>query len=165
MMNHRRTRAASAAVGLLAVALTIGASGARAQSSPENLPASIFQGTCAEFVGEPLVNLNQVTPNDPRIGGTFRGSTDALGVLTSESDVRISLRTLLGSPYAIVIGDPTAPLACGEIGGFTRGVITNDDLDIGLQPVGDSGIFGIAQLEGDGDETEVDLMVAAPYRR
>ncbi len=110
------------------------------------------------------MSLRPVTPNDPRVGGSFGGSTNATGVLTSGSDVRISLSTMLASPHAIVIGDPASPVACGEVGGFTRGIINNDEIDIGLSPVGDSGVFGIAQLEADGDETEIDLYVAAPFR-
>lgn len=115
----------------------------------------------------PLHRLSQVTPNDPRIGGSSSGSRTATSVLTSESEPRASLGTLLSNPHAIVIGDPASPVACGDIGECTRGIINNDDIDIGPAPVGDSGIFGLAQLEGDGDETEteteIDLYVVAPF--
>jgi hypothetical protein len=42
--------------------------------------------------------------------------------------------------------------------------VNNDDIEIGLAEVGDSGHFGIADLEGDGDEVEIDLYIAAPLQ-
>lgn len=149
---------------LVSSSLLAAAGDMSAQESPANLAANLFQGTCVELAGSPLQRLSQVTPNDPRIGGSFSGSRTATGVLTSESEPKIRLSTLLESPHAIVIGDPAAPVACGDVGGFTRGITNRDNLDIGLSPVGDSGIFGVAQLEGDGDETEIDLYVVAPFR-
>jgi len=156
-------RQVTAGFVLSSTILLAAAGGVSAQGSPANLEANIFEGSCAELAELPLQSLSQVTPNDPNIGGSFSGARTATGVLTSESEPRISLNALLSNPHAIVIGDPAAPVDCGDIGGFTRGIVNNDDIDIGLAPVGDSGIFGVAQLEGDGDETEIDLDVVAPF--
>jgi len=135
-----------------------------AQDSPPKQSASIVAGSCAELGTTAVHALRDVTPNDPRIGGSFSGQSTAIGVLTSETEIRTTLSTLLNNPHAIVIGDLASPLACGDIGGFTRGIVNNDDIEIGLAEVGDSGHFGIADLEGDGDEVEIDLYIAAPLR-
>ena len=87
-----------------------------------------------------------------------------MGVLTSESEVGVRLSNLLSSPHAIVIGDLAAPLACGDIGGFVRGIGDNDEIEIGLSSIADSGVFGVARLEADDDEMEIDLYVAAPLQ-
>src|SRR5690606_15338226 len=96
-------------------------------------------------------------------------------VLESESEVDISMETLLNSPHSIVIGDPNEPVACGDIGGYVREDDDDDDdsdIEIGLMPWGDSGYFGIAHIEGDNDfddddddddsSTEIDVEVAVP---
>lgn len=152
------------AAALAASAILAPAPAALAQDSPAEQPASIVAGSCASLGTTPAFSLRTVTPNDPRIGGSFSGQPTAMGVLTSETDVRVSLSTLLKSPHAIVIGDLAAPVACGDIGGFTRGIVNNDEIEIGLSPLGESGHFGIARIEGDGNETEIDLFVAAPAR-
>jgi hypothetical protein len=135
---------------------------ASAQDSPSNQSASIVAGTCAKLGSERAFRLREVSPNDPRISGSFSGQNTALGVMTSESDVNTTLTTLLNNPHAIVIGDLAAPLAFGDIGGFTRGIVNNDEIEIGISEIGDSNHFGIASLEGDGDEIEIDLYIAAP---
>lgn len=156
-----RIRGMVGVVGL-ALATLLAPVATSAQDSPANQQASIVAGSCANLGTTAAFSLRQVTPNDPRVGGSFSGQKTASGVLTSESEVRVSLSTLLKSPYAIVIGDPAAPLACGDIGGFTRGVVDNDEIEIGIASVGDSGHYGVAKIEADGSKTEIDLYIAAP---
>lgn len=163
-MVRSRIRAATATFILATIFAAGAVAPALAQQSPASLTANLFQGSCAELNETPLRSLRSVTASDPRVGGSFSGLPTALGVLTSESEVPVRLSTLLDSPHAIVIGDPAAPVACGDIGGITRGVVNNDEIRIGLWPVNDSGIFGIAEIEGDGGETDIDLYVAAPFQ-
>ncbi len=157
-----RFRLWTMALALSTTTLVAGGMTVLGQDSPAHQQASIVAGSCGELATTSAYSLRDVTPNDPRVGGSFSGQTTATGVLTSETEVRVRLTTLLDSPHAIVIGDLATPLACGDIGGFTRGIVNNDEIEIGLAEVGDSGHFGIAQLEGDGDEVDIDLYVAAP---
>lgn len=161
-MVRLRSRGVVFAAALALTTCLIPASSTFAQDSPANQSASIVAGSCAELGTTAAFELRQVTPNDPRVGGSFNGQKTAVGVLTSETDVRVSLSTLLNSPHAIVVGDIASPVACGDIGGFTRGIVNNDEIEIGISAVGDSGHFGIARIEGDGNETEIDLYIAAP---
>ena len=159
-----RTRGLICAVALSLAALLVPAA-SLAQDSPGNQAANIVTGSCSALGTTAAFALKDVTPNDPRVGGSFSGQKTAIGVLTSETDVRVSLSTLVGSPHAIVIGDLANPVACGDIGGFTRGIVNNDEIEIGIAEIGDSGHFGVARLEGDGsNETEIDLYIAAPLR-
>lgn len=161
-MRTHRVRLGFAALFLSLAVMMTGSLAASAQESPANQSARIVSGSCSAL-GTEVARLNDITPNDPRIGGSFSGQQTALGVLTSETDVRNTrLSRLLDTPHAIVIGEVAAPLACGDIGGFTRGIVNNDEIEIGISPVGDGTHFGIAKLEGDGNEVEIDLYIAAP---
>lgn len=162
-MVHVRSRGLICAAALALVTM-LAPTATFAQDSPAQQTANIVQGSCAELGTASAFALNDITPNDPRVGGSFSGQKTAVGVLTSETDVRVSLSNLLSAPHAIVIGDIASPLACGDIGGFTRGIVNNDEIEIGITAVGDSGHFGIARLEGDGNETEIDLYIAAPLQ-
>jgi hypothetical protein len=157
-----RFRGLIATFGIATVLIGGAVAGVSAQSSPPSMNAAIVQGGCDSLSDVALHNLTAVTNNNPRVGGSFSGSANAFAVLTSESDARIRLSDLLGSQHSIVIGDLAAPLACGEIGGITSRI--SGDFRIGIAAIGDSGVFGIAELESDDDETEIDLYVAAPFR-
>jgi hypothetical protein len=149
-----------------------------AQQSPavETLQAGIFATSCADLTGTAVETLDNLLLDDNDGSGEFRGLPSAMTVLESDSDVDISLSTLLDSPHSIVIGDPNTPVACGDIGGFIRDDSEDDDgfdLVVGLMPWGDSGYFGIAQIEGDNNidddddddddgESEVEVHVAVP---
>jgi hypothetical protein len=147
----------------VATVLTVGSLvSVSAQKSPDTLQANIFAGTCAQLAEAPLQALNNVTNNDPRVNGSFSGTASAFGVLTSETEVRIRLSDMTAAPHAIVISDGTSNVACGDIGGITSR--TSRDFRIGIAPIGDSGVFGIAELEDDDNETEIDLYIAAVHR-
>lgn len=159
-MQVTRLRGFIATFGLAAILSAGAIAGVSAQSSPSSMKASVVQGSCAE-IGAQLHSLRDVTNNDPRIGGSFSGSSTAFAVLSSENDVRVRLSTLMNAPHAIVIGDLENPLACGDIGGITSR--TSDSFRIGIAAIGDSGVFGIAEIEDDDNETEIDLYIAAPF--
>ena len=151
-----------ATFGLAAIVSAGAIAGVSAQSAPPSMKAAIVQGGCDNLADTALHNLKDVTNDDPRNGGDFNGSANAFAVLTSDSEVRVRLSDLLGTPHSIVIGDLANPVACGEIGGIFRNG-SDAEFRIGLAPVGDSGVFGIAEVEGDGSETDFDLYIAARH--
>ena len=134
------------------------------QSTPatETLVAGIYAGSCADFTGDPVETLRDLTLDSRN--AEFRGLNTAMAVLDSDTELNIAIGSLLDSPHAIVVGDATAPVACGDIGGLVDLNDDDEDLDIGLWPVDDSGYFGIAEIDGDDEdnETEVSVYVAVP---
>jgi hypothetical protein len=124
-------------------------------------PVTIRAGDCLA-PGEVVAELRDlvVGPND-RGALEFVGAQGASVVEESETTVpSVTLPDLTGSPHAIVVreseGSDTV-IACGEIGGF---VVSNDeDLAVGLRSQNDSGFGGIALLDGDDDDNEVDVDV------
>ena len=125
--------------------------------------AAVHSGMCTEL-GQEVATLDPPRPED----GAWVG-VEGLGVvLESETDDVVSGRVLLDTPHSIVVSAGDTPVACGEIGGYAN----DEDLDIGLQPVGDSGYFGVATLDDvddddggdDDDDVEIDLPVFQPVR-
>jgi hypothetical protein len=167
-----------AGAALLSASIVAGAVGVTtAQQSPatDTLQASIFATSCADLTGTAVETLDNLLLDDNEGAGEFRGLPSAMTVLQSDSEIDLSMSTLLDSPHSIVIGDPNNPVACGDIGGYIRDDDDDDDdfdLVIGLMPWGDSGYFGVAQIEGDNDiddddedddnETDVEVHVAVP---
>jgi len=156
-----------AAALFISTAVAAGAAGlTAAQSTPISnsaLVAGVFAGSCADFAGgEPVEALRDLTLDNAN--GEARGLPSAMAVLDSDTELRVSINTFLDSPHSIVIGDPSNPVACGDIGGLVDLNNDDEDLDIGLWPVNDSGYFGIAEIDGDDDdnETEISVYVAVP---
>lgn len=94
-------------------------------------------------------------------GGEFAGAEDASVVEGFEdSDVGVDLQTLLAEPLVIAVfesdGSDTI-IACGPIGGFVSA--DDDDLAVGLREQNDSGFVGVALLDDDDDDNELDADV------
>lgn len=142
----------------------IGAAGTAAQFQPPGAtdtirPAAIYAGTC-DNPGNLVFELRDVVVA-PDSGRTpeFVGAEQASIVEGSDSSVRsTTLTDLTGAPHVVAVfeseGSDTV-VACGEIGGFRSP--NDDDLDIGLREYGDSGIAGVALIDGDDDDNEVDI--------
>jgi len=122
-------------------------------------PASIHSGTC-DAPGDLVFALRDVV-----VGPESRGSLEFVGASgafvvegSATSDLPTTLVDLTNAPHLIAVfeseGSDTL-VACGEIGGFT--VPNDDDLDIGLREQGDSGFAGVALIDGDDDDNEVDV--------
>lgn len=165
-MSGSRVRHLAAAL-FVSASMAAGAAGlATAQSTPATAPdtlvAGIYAGSCADFSGDAVESLRDLTLDNAN--GEARGLPSAMAVLDSDTELRVSINTFLDSPHSIVIGDPSNPVACGDIGGLVDLNNDDEDLDIGLWPVNDSGYFGIAEIDGDDDdnETEVAVYVAVP---
>lgn len=134
------------------------------QSSPatDTLVAAIYAGSCADFGGDPVETLRDLTLDNS--SAEFRGLPSAMAVLDSDTELNTGVETFLDNPHALVIGDAAEPVACGDIGGLVDLRDDDEDLDIGIWPVDDSGYFGIAEIDGDDDddETEISVYIAVP---
>jgi hypothetical protein len=121
-----------------------------------DISAAVHSGACNEL-GDEVASLNTPQPE----GGDWVG-VEGLGVvLQSETDDVVSGQDLIDSPHSVVIFAGGTVVACGEVGG----PLDDEDLYIGLQPVDNSGYFGIAELDDlddDDDEVEIDLYVFQP---
>lgn len=155
MMNLQRVSTIACGIALAAT-IGLGAGIASAQSGA-SLPVAIISGTCAD-PGAVVYQLREARPTS----GTQQGSMEAIVVLESDTELDISLDSLLSQAHAIVVGDPAAPQACGDIGGV---VDDDEDLSIGLAPLNTPDAFGIAHLDGDDDdddELDIKVFVAVP---
>ena len=134
---------------------------AAAQAEPADRQAQIRAGTCeAVDAGEVVAALAAVSAP----AGDSAGPAAATRAQSSYTEVPLGLPALLASDHAITVSsdpdDPEATVACGEIGGPRD---AQGALAIGLRPVGDSGIAGIAYLAptpGAAAQTGVSLFVA-----
>ena len=155
MKNLRRV--STIVCGLALGATMVLGSGLATAQSGTTLPVAIISGTCAD-PGAVVYQLREARPTT----GTEQGSMEAIPVWESDTELDASLGSLLTEAHAIVVGDPAAPQACGDIGG----VVDNDnDLTIGLSPLNTPDAFGIAHIDGDDDddnELDIDIYLAVP---
>lgn len=125
-----------------------------AQDEPVAYTANVFAGSCDDpgAVDAPLNDV--VAPS-----GGQEGAEDATVAATSFTAVPLALDDLLGGEFAIDVrlADAEDVVACGEIGGVVN---AQGALTIGLRPVGDSGVSGIAYLTEDGSQTGISTFVA-----
>ena len=155
----RRWRGATLAV---IVPMLVVAGAARAQPSEATdtiQPASIHTGTC-DSPGDLVFELRDVVvAPDSRGQLEYVGAGEAsLTEGSDSSDLPTTLADLTSAPHLIAVFESEGSgtlIACGEIGGFT--VPNDDDLDIGLRAQGDSGFAGVALIDGDDDDNEVEI--------
>ena len=115
-----------------------------------DISAAVHSGGCDDL-GQEVASLTVPSSED----GEWAGVDGIGAVLESETDDVASGQALLDSPHSIVVFAQGNVVACGEVGGN----VDDEDLDIGLRPVGDSGYFGIAKLNdvrGDDDTDGAD---------
>ena len=167
--HARRSGLALAGVGLLgAIALPGAPTGGAQVIDPTGYPVAIHAGNCptpnetpAYEVGATLPWGLDETADNEIIGG------DVLHVSNTISE---PLDNFLqqGQPFAVVVNSPdedATMVACGDI----DNLVVNGQLAIALEPVGGSGVTGIALLDNDaqgflglgGDETQVTAYVLA----
>ena len=160
-MKVTRLLAIPAMVG--ALALGVVANGVFAQEqggTTANAPttAGIFAGTC-DVLGASALALNDIGVSDDdgrRPSGDPVGAAEAAEVLMSNTEPRdANLDDLLAQPHSIVVNgaDGTA-VACGEVGGS---LYDNEDLYVGLRAQNGSGVAGVALIEGDDDDPELEV--------
>lgn len=139
-------------------------------------PSHIHLGTCADLDPNPAAPLQSLLPIGVNPDDDDVATQESLGVLTvgpvfyaESDDVELEWDAMLESSHALAVHESEENIqnyiACGDIGGV---VFSDDDdennLVIGLHPVGDSGYSGVAFLSKD-DNGEVDVevyLVGAP---
>jgi len=167
---------------LLAAALSLGLAPGLAGAVHEgDYPGHIHSGSCEELgdVVFPLGNASVggmmmgMMASSPEAGsaememGEEMGSEARVVVATSYTMVDASLEDILAAEHAINYHESEENIenyiACGDIGGALMtgpGMEEGGTLVIGLRSVNDSGISGVATLEGMGDQTEVVVYLA-----
>lgn len=155
-----QARIALLAAGLAIFAVTATTAQTQQSEGADTVrPASIHTGSCAS-PGELVFELRDlVVGPDSRGTLEFVGAEGASVVEGSETTVRsTTLPDLTAAPHLIAVfeseGSDTI-IACGEIGGFT--VSHDDDLAIGLRQQNGSGFGGVALLDSDDEDNEVDV--------
>jgi plastocyanin len=161
MARARRWTTVGAPLALVLAAATaasvaIGAPATRAQASEPPHPAHIHSGTCDQLgdIVAPLADVKEKT------AGEVFGSPGFAPVEVSETDVPLTLSAILASPHAVNIHESKENIqnyiACGNIGGR----VVDGELLIGLKQINNSGHYGIAKLDQDGDSTHVVVYLA-----
>ncbi len=143
---------------MVALIAALGLGGIASAQDNSEVTAAVHSGMCNDL-GDEVASLNNPEPES----GNWIGVEGIGQVLESETDDVVDSGDLIDSPHSIVIFAGGEVVACGEVGGYAD----DDDLYIGLQPVGNSGYFGIAELDDvddDDDEVEIDLYVFQPNR-
>lgn len=172
-MFGSRSLKSMALTTVLSGSLLLGGAGmALAQDEETTGPAfpnHIHAGTCDDLDPNPVAPLNDVTAwlndTDDDTENAPQGVLTAAMVYRGETDIDMSLEDLLASSHSVNVHESAENIenyiACGEIGG----VVVDDDGDnlvVALRPLNDSGYFGLAFLEADGDETNVKVWLAEP---
>lgn len=158
LRDHRRVRhwalgAIVAVLPLLGTGAVGAAQDAGVAATPGGadtaLPVTINPGGCAAPGTEPAFTVGDaVAPGEDAADDALAGVTP---VLVAEATIAARLDDLLlvGRPHAVVVRqspvDIADPIACGDV----RGSIVGGQLVVGLRPVGDSGVAGVAVLNSD----------------
>jgi hypothetical protein len=151
--------------------LSIGGAGlalAQEEEAPAaSHPAHIHAGDCANLDPNPAAPLNNVEPrledSDAEDANQPEGVLTASPVLYSDSEeIELKWDDVLASSHSINVHESDENIdvyiACGEIGG----IVVDDTLVIALHSMNDSGYSGIAILEKDGDEVDVEVYLSEP---
>jgi len=145
---------------------------AQQETPPPSHPSHIHVGTCDDLDPNPVMPLNNIEPitsgddddDDDEQSSDAQGVLTASQVLYAESDDgdQLSWDDMLAQSHSINVHESDENvqnyIACGEIGG----VVVDDKLVIALHPVNDSGYHGIAILEKDDDNIDVEVYLTAP---
>ena len=182
LAGSRRTIGLGASAGVLAAALSLGLAPGLAGAVHEgDYPGHIHAGSCEELgdVAFPLQNAGVGGLMAGMMGGTPEadmaaedmgeemGSEDRVPVATSYTVVDAALEDILAEEHAINVHESDENIenyvACGDLGGAVMGgagMQGGDLLVVGLRSLNDSGISGVATLEGLDDRTAVTVYLA-----
>ena len=151
-MKMRALQGSTLALSMLLLGSNVGAAPSTPEVETLLVPhLAIVSGTCDHLGETPTYQIGDAsTITAGQDTSTTTPSPAAMPLLTVDQTVNASLDDLMNtdSPSAIVVtgDDPAkAPLACGEIAGF----VDNGKLLIGLRPISDPGLAGIAWLDRD----------------
>ena len=182
-VRTRRLTGVGASTAVLAAALTLGLTpGITGAVHEGDYPGHIHAGSCEELgdVVFPLGNASVGGMMAGMMGGTPEagmaeaemgeemGSEDRVPVATSYTVVDAALEDILAEEHAINFHESEENIenyiACGDIGGTVMSAAGMQDggdlLVVGLRSLNDSGIAGVATLEGMDDQTAVTVYLA-----
>jgi hypothetical protein len=155
--------AAIAALGLGAASTMVGAQDAtETPATVVTHPSHVHVGPCSDPDPNPAFPLNNVGPRTDDDGNApdpedIRGSLSSNAVEIAESEIEVKLDDLLTEAHSIIVHESdqnmSVYIACADIGG----PVLDDKLYVGLGQLNDSGYSGIAELESDGDNTNVKI--------
>jgi hypothetical protein len=118
---------------------------------------SVQSGTCAKL-GDTVAQIGDLEPTMAEGSqGQLRGNEVAPPVLSTDKTIDASLDDLTNNPHSITVRRQdttgTALIACGPI----TAVASNNQMAIGLQPMTDQDVAGIAIIEkaGSGNGTHI----------
>ncbi len=141
------------------------ASAAATQTVSGPHPAHIHGGSCATL-GDVVYPLNNVG-GEITVDGTpvaepkVLGAESAVTVAVSVTVLDTMLFSIRSGEFAINVHESEENIgnyiACGDVGGAMIG----DDLIVGLRPLNNSGMAGVAVLHGDGTKTVVTVYLFA----
>ena len=143
-------------------AMAFAAPGIAAQEEDGAHPAHIHAGSCDEL-GDVVVPMSDVTFPE----GESAGAGSAIPVKQSLNRVEMPLDKILGGEFAINIHESAEEIdvyiACGDIGGVvTPGEAGGQELRFAVRELNDSGHTGVIFVEGEGEQTEVNIMLIEP---
>ncbi len=172
MLRSRRLLGLGTVAAALSLGLMPGVVGAVHEG---DYPGHIHTGSC-ETLGEVVFPLNNArvggmmmdmmgemaTPEGAMAMGEEMGSEARIPVATSVTVLDVALEDILAAEHAINYHESEDNMAnyiaCGDIGGAVMtmpGMGDDGTLVIGLRSLNDSGIAGVATLQGMGDQTQV----------
>lgn len=126
-------------LALLLVVLGLIGPALRHASAQDALPAAIVEGTC-DTPGDVAAELDPLAIAEG-------------GLLTSFTTIDLATGELTSGGYAVAVGDPQSPAACGEIAGQA------DDVYVEVPARADSRFSGIAWFHARDDRTQVSLFI------
>lgn len=150
----------------LAVATALAITGGLGASAHEahGKPALLQTGTCDALGGAAFTLIGVGAEEDadglPIAPATTVGPESAAVLSTSTSTVDVTVEQIVDGGHAIVVyasdEEMDNPIACGAVGGIQLG----DDLVVGLDPVGDDGMSGVALLRTSGTQATVTIVLS-----
>ncbi len=146
-----------------AIALAAGLSAGASAHEGHGKPALIQTGTCDALGGAALTLIGVGAEEDadglPIAAPPTVGPESAAPLTTSTSTVDSTVETIVDGGHAIVVyasdEEMDNPIACGAVGGIQLG----DDLVVGLNPVGEEGMSGVALLRNSGTQATVTIVL------
>lgn len=145
------------------VALTAASGAGTSAHEGHGKPALIQTGTCDALGGAAFtligVGAKEDTDGLPVATQAAIGPETAAPLTTSTSTVDATVETIVDGGHAIAVyasdEEMDNPITCGVVGGIQLG----DDLVVGLSPVGDEGMGGIALLRNSGTQSTVTIVL------
>jgi len=162
MVSFPNSRSLSVRIGAIGFASALAFGGASALAGHEDLdfPAAIHEGTCEE-PGDVVVELDNLVrlPEDAPAEGERAGAPGAQVVhgLPDDEELDLTVDDLFTADHILAVFDAEGEniIACGPIGAYT--FEEGDDLVFGLRSQGDSPYSGVAIIENDDDESEIEI--------